>query len=98
MLVTALNLLPVAMLDGGHVARSVLGEKAIPRLVFALLSIAYLFFEGLLPMAFLVIFMLFFKHPGPLDDVSSLSTSRKLAALGLIAIFILCFVPFPSLF
>jgi len=98
MLVTTLNLLPVAMLDGGHVARSVLGEKLSLRLVFAALSIAYLVIEGLIPMAFLVVFMLFFRHPGPLDDVSSLSTSRKLVALGLVAIFILCAVPLQPIF
>jgi membrane-associated protease RseP (regulator of RpoE activity) len=98
MIVTTLNLLPVAMLDGGHVARSVLGEKLSLRLVLAALSIAYLVIEGLIPMAFLVVFMLFFRHPGPLDDVSSLSTSRKLVALGLVAIFILCAVPLQSIF
>ncbi len=98
MLVTTLNLLPVAMLDGGHVARSVLGEKLIPRLVFAVLSLVYLTVENLIPMAFLVLLMLFFKHPGPLDDVSSLSAKRKLAALGLVAVFVLCAVPLQPLF
>lgn len=98
MLVTTLNLLPVAMLDGGHVARSVLGERPSLRLVLAALSIGYLVFEGLIPMAFLVGLMLFFRHPGPLDDVSSLSTSRKFVALGLVAILILCAVPFTPIF
>jgi Zn-dependent protease len=98
MLVTTLNLLPAAMLDGGHVARSVLGEKLGLRLVLAILSIAYLTIEGFIPMAFLVLLMLFYKHPGPLDDVSNLSTSRKLLALGLVAIFILCFVPLQPIF
>jgi len=98
MLVTTLNLLPAAMLDGGHVARSVLGEKLSLRLVLAILSITYLTVEGFIPMAFLVLLMLFFRHPGPLDDVSSLSTSRKLVALGLVGIFILCAVPLQPIF
>ena len=98
MLVTTLNLLPVAMLDGGHVARSVLGERPSLRFVLAVLSIGYLLFEGLIPMAFLVGLMLFFRHPGPLDDVSSLSKSRKFVALGLVAILILCAVPFTPIF
>jgi len=93
MLVTTLNLLPVAMLDGGHVVRSVLGDRLIPRIALAVFSIGYLVAEGLLPMAFLVMFMLFFRHPGPMDDVSNLSTKRKLVALGLVGIFVLCFVP-----
>jgi membrane-associated protease RseP (regulator of RpoE activity) len=87
-IVTMLNLLPAAMLDGGHVARSIAGEKA--RLGLTALSIAYLMLEGFYPMGILVLFMAMYKHPGPLDDVSSLSTSRKLLAIVLLAIFILC--------
>jgi membrane-associated protease RseP (regulator of RpoE activity) len=97
MLVTTLNLLPVAMLDGGHVSRSVLGEKLIPRLIFAVLSLMYLTVVGLIPMALLVLLMLFFRHPGPLDDVSGLSAKRKLGALGLVAIFVLCAVPLQTI-
>jgi Zn-dependent protease len=101
MLVTTLNLLPVAMLDGGHVARSVLRENLVSKLVLAILaifSVGYLIVEGFVPMALLVFFLLLFRHPGPLDDVSSLSTNRKMVALGLVAIFILCAVPFQPIF
>jgi hypothetical protein len=42
-------------------------------------------------MAFLIIFMSMFKHPGPLDDVSSLSRKRKLLTVALVAVFILAF-------
>lgn len=93
LLVTMLNLLPAAMLDGGHVARSILGENEAVRFVLASLSILYLLFAGFWPMAILVLFIALVKHPGPLDDVSSLSTGRKLVALGLVAVFILCIVP-----
>jgi hypothetical protein len=44
-------------------------------------------------MLFLVLFLSAFKHPGPLDDVSKLSNGRKLFALFLIAIFVLCLTP-----
>ncbi|MEM3703756.1 MAG: site-2 protease family protein [Candidatus Bathyarchaeia archaeon] len=84
--VTMLNLMPAAMLDGGHVARSLFGEKA--RAVLAVLSIAFLAFVSL-PMAFFVMFMSMFRHPGPLDDVSGLSRSRKLLVVVLVVIFIL---------
>jgi membrane-associated protease RseP (regulator of RpoE activity) len=90
-IVTMLNLLPAAMLDGGHVARSVAGEKV--RLGLTGLSIAYLLLEGFYPMGILVLFMAMYKHPGPLDDVSSLSTKRKLLSIALVAIFILCIFP-----
>lgn len=91
LIVTMLNLLPAAMLDGGHVARSILGEK--PRLVLSAVSIIFLFLDGFYPMAFLVLLMSLYKHPGPLDDVSSLTTSRKLIAIGLIVIFVMCIFP-----
>jgi Zn-dependent protease len=87
-LVTMLNLLPAAMLDGGHVARSILGEKL--RFVLTALSILYLAIQGFYPMAILVLFMSMYRHPGPLDDVSALSKRRKLQAVGLIVIFVLC--------
>jgi membrane-associated protease RseP (regulator of RpoE activity) len=87
-----LNLLPATMLDGGHVARSIFGEKL--RFVLTALSILYLVVERFYPMAFLVLFISMYRHPGPLDDVSGLSTSRKLLAIAMIAIFVLCTIPF----
>jgi len=35
--------------------------------------------------------MSMFKHPGPLDDVSSLSTNRKMLTVALLVVFILSF-------
>jgi Zn-dependent protease len=89
-IVTMLNLLPAAMLDGGHVSRSIAGEKL--RLVLTALSIIFLIFEGeaFYAMAILVLLMAMYRHPGPLDDVSGLSNGRKIVAIGLVAIFILC--------
>lgn len=92
MVVTMLNLLPAAMLDGGHVARSTIkGDK--PRLILTFASVALLLLVGteFIVMAFLIAFMAMFKHPGPLDDVSSLSRNRKLLTAALVAVFILSF-------
>ncbi|MCW4046063.1 MAG: site-2 protease family protein [Candidatus Bathyarchaeota archaeon] len=92
MVVTMLNLLPAAMLDGGHVARSALvGDR--PRLVLTFASVALLLFSGteFIVMAFLIIFMSMFGHPGPLDDVSSLSRKRKLLTIVLVGCFVLAF-------
>jgi membrane-associated protease RseP (regulator of RpoE activity) len=92
MVVTMLNLLPAAMLDGGHVARSTLaGDKS--RLILTFASVALLLLVGteFVIMAFLIVFMSMFKHPGPLDDVSSLSRNRKLLTAALVAVFILSF-------
>jgi membrane-associated protease RseP (regulator of RpoE activity) len=90
MVVTMLNLVPVGMFDGGHVARSLFSERTHRILsflgIFLLILIWY-------PMAFIALFLAFYRHPGPLDDVSPPTTSRKLAAVGLIIVFILCVVP-----
>jgi Zn-dependent protease len=86
-IVNMIQLLPAGQLDGGHVARSVLGDRV--RLILSALSIGFLVYTGFYPMAFLVLFLSLFKHPGPLDDVSPLSKSRKLLIFGLIVIFVL---------
>jgi membrane-associated protease RseP (regulator of RpoE activity) len=96
MIVTMLNLLPTGMLDGGHTVRSLLGEKA--RWVLTFLSIAVLLYFGYWLMLFLVLFFSVIKHPGPLDDISKLSTGRKAFALLLVAIFVLCLTPLESIF
>jgi membrane-associated protease RseP (regulator of RpoE activity) len=96
MIVTMLNLLPAAQLDGGHVARSIFGEKT--RTVLTMLSILLLVIEDFWPMAIFVLFISMYKHPGPLDDVSTLSTSRKLLTIFLAAILILCSFPVVPLF
>jgi Zn-dependent protease len=84
--VTMLNLLPAAMLDGGHIARSLFSEKV--RGVLTMLSIIFLALVSW-PMALFVLFMSTFKHLGPLDDVSSLSRSRKILFVVLVVIFVL---------
>jgi len=91
MIVTMLNLLPAGMLDGGHVARVLLGEKT--RTVLSYIAILALLLIGAWLMAILVFFLSRYPHPGSLDDVSQLSKSRKLAAIALIVIFVLTIAP-----
>jgi len=86
MVVTMLNLLPIGQLDGGHVAYVLVGEKSRTAVSFIAL-VALLFISW--PMAFIAFLILRVRHPAPLDDVSRLSTGRKLATLALVLIFIL---------
>ncbi|OYT52671.1 peptidase M50 [Candidatus Bathyarchaeota archaeon ex4484_135] len=100
MLVTMLNLIPAGSLDGGHIARCVLkGNKHRAVGVaasLAILALSLAFYGGWYAvMAILALFMaLFYRHPGPLDDVSSLSTSRKILLAVPTAIFLMCILPF----
>ncbi len=91
MVVTMLNLLPAAMLDGGHISKSLVPDNLRYVLTFA--SVALLLFSGsqFWVFAFLVVIMSFFRHPGPLDDISSVSRERKLLTVALIVVFALSF-------
>ncbi|MCW4016420.1 MAG: site-2 protease family protein [Candidatus Bathyarchaeota archaeon] len=91
MIVTMLNLVPSGMFDGGHVARSVLGEKKHQLVSYA--GIILLALIGWWTMAILALFFSAARHPGPLDDVSELTTKRKIGAVVLVGVFILSVVP-----
>ena len=102
-LVTALNLIPAGQLDGGHALFAVFGRAVhqwsgrIAFAAMALLSIAGAYFysspSGFL-IAVILAVMMKVGHPTPLDD-TPLDAKRKLVALITLAIFVLCFVPFP---
>ncbi|MGC8614612.1 MAG: site-2 protease family protein [Thermoprotei archaeon] len=86
MLVTFLNLLPAAQLDGGHIFRSFLSQRQM--LALSSLVAMLMFLIGYWLMALLVLLMAFFPDPGALEEVSPLSKGRKssLALLFLIII------------
>ncbi|MFZ3169904.1 MAG: site-2 protease family protein [Candidatus Methanoperedens sp.] len=106
MLVTALNLIPAGQLDGGHVLRAMIGEKAkeASRIIpFILISLGFYVTYVLNRDGFIWvlwgIFLSFFAvagHPKPLDDDIPLGKGRM--ALGVITFILglLCFtlVPF----
>ncbi|MBT8173731.1 MAG: site-2 protease family protein [Nitrosopumilus sp.] len=93
-LITFLNLLPAWQLDGGHMARTLLGPKLHRYATFGSMAILVLLNYWL--MALLILFMSS-RNPGatPLDDISPLSRNRKLAYIGIIGLAILC-APLPS--
>jgi hypothetical protein len=90
MVITMLNLVPSGMFDGGHVARSIMGDRA--HQILSYLGIALLVVVWW-PMAILALFFSAAKHPGPLDDVSKLTTLRKVGAIVLVVVFVLSVVP-----
>ena len=94
--VTALNLLPVGQLDGGHVARALFGTKAryLSWATLAAMILLSLFFMGWLILAILVLF-LGARHPPPLNDISGLGKKRTVVGFLTLAILIVGFVPVP---
>lgn len=93
-LITFLNLLPAWQLDGGHMARTLLGQKIHRYATYGSMLVLVLLNYWLMAILILVMST---KNPSatPLDDISPLTRNRKLAYIGIIALAILC-APLPS--
>jgi membrane-associated protease RseP (regulator of RpoE activity) len=95
--VTALNLLPLGQLDGGHIAYALLGrqsEKVALATAVLLVVLGIVFWPGWLFWAF-VAFMLGFKHPPPMNDVTPLDPTRRLVGLGALLLLVCLMTPAP---
>src|SRR6266566_587540 len=94
--VTAINLLPAGQLDGGHVARALLGRRQfyVSWAAVLLLFGMSVFYPGWFIFGFLI-FMLGVRHPPPLNDLTRLDPARKLVGIVAVAILIVTFVPQP---
>jgi membrane-associated protease RseP (regulator of RpoE activity) len=97
MFVTALNLIPIGQLDGGHVVFAVLGRR---HRVISLGMIPILFLLGITgwPGWFLwAILPLIFgiNHPPVMDSDSPLDRNRQIIGWISLAIFVLTFTPTP---
>lgn len=94
---TALNLLPVGQLDGGHIVRSVsprLHRWISIGLPLALVPLGYFQWQGWWLWA-LILFGLQFVRMAPIYDPTPLDPDRRFVALLALAVFILCFMPYP---
>jgi membrane-associated protease RseP (regulator of RpoE activity) len=104
LLVTSLNLMPVGQLDGGHAIFSVFGEGAhrwISRAAFACMAVVsvlgWVWHHA--PSGFVYVVLLFvmlrLPHPRATHEETSLGRARLAVALATLAVFLLCFEPFP---
>lgn len=97
LLVTALNLLPLGQLDGGHVLRAAAGRRQpLFSLLVLVLALATGFW-GLTWTTFAVIAAVFIgvRHPPVEDDDLPLDFGRQLLAAICLAVFLLCFALVP---
>lgn len=95
-LVTALNLIPLGTLDGGHVIYGLFGDKsrkAFPYIV-GLLVVFGFYWSGWWLWAVLL-FWLGRVHAQPLDQITTLDPTRRLIAYTMIIVFVLVFTPVP---
>jgi membrane-associated protease RseP (regulator of RpoE activity) len=105
LLVTAINLLPVGQLDGGHVVYSLLGgrwHRFVSRAAWIgcalMVLVPYLlhldFWAGWL-LWFVLLIGLGLGHPATTDTDMPLKGSRRICAWATIALFIVTFIPVP---
>ena len=94
-IVTLLNLMPVAFLDGGHIVRLLFTERI--HKIISIIGVLVTLVLQWYPMAVLMMLILVLnkRHPGALDDVSKLTLWRKGMAVVMLIIFILCLTPAP---
>jgi membrane-associated protease RseP (regulator of RpoE activity) len=95
-LVTALNLLPIGQLDGGHVAYALLGARSRWVALAAIGGMLYLAREWPGWYAWCVLPLIFgFRHPPLLDPERPLRRRDRLVGLVAFGLLIVCFIPVP---
>ena len=101
--VTGLNLMPVGQLDGGHVSYALFGERARrffwPVILGLAAVLVYSWLQGAPALTWGLWILLLGAfgrvHARPLEDISTLDPRRRVLAVFTLALFFLCFVPFP---
>jgi membrane-associated protease RseP (regulator of RpoE activity) len=100
LLATALNLFPIAQLDGGHISYAVFGRRST-RITFGALGVAVLLTTVSLSWLFwtvMIVGMLLLagpRHPPVLDEHVPLDRARTWLAVFAAIMFVLCFTPAP---
>ena len=101
LLVTALNLIPLGQLDGGHIAYVLFGRRAKALFWPVIFGLVALTLITSTPTWAVWIILLFFagrRYAEPLDDVTELDGRRRAIAIFTLALFFLVFVPIPLRF
>jgi membrane-associated protease RseP (regulator of RpoE activity) len=100
LLATALNLFPIAQLDGGHIAYAAFGRRStLITLAMAAIAVLLTFWSRswIVWTIMLIVMIVMFgpRHPRTVDEHIPLDRRRRLVALGALLMFILCFTPAP---
>ena len=99
LLVTALNLMPIGQLDGGHVTYALLRDRArlISR-IGAWVCVALVYFGPNWILWAVLVRVLGRRHPSTLDDDAPVGRARAWVGLVALVIFVVTFVPNPIVF
>jgi membrane-associated protease RseP (regulator of RpoE activity) len=94
---TALNLLPVGQLDGGHVSYALFGtihKRISQAFLFTLIPLGLFYWQGWLLWTTVLLFI-GLRHPMTLDDSAPLKPRHTALGWIALAMFVLCFTPIP---
>jgi len=94
---TALNLLPVGQLDGGHVCYALFSgmhKRISQAFLFTLIPLGLLYWQGWLLWTTVLLFI-GLRHPMTLDDSVPLGTRHTVLGWIGLTMFVLCFTPMP---
>lgn len=94
--VTALNLLPIGQLDGGHILYAIFHRRSrtVSRIVYwILLGICLFFYLGWFLM--IILLALIRSHPPTLDDTVPLDSKRQFLGWIVLFLFLISFTPVP---
>jgi membrane-associated protease RseP (regulator of RpoE activity) len=100
LLATALNLFPIAQLDGGHVSYAVLGRRSLwvtismVAVAIGLTMVSWSWIAWTV-MLLLMLIVVGPRHPPTLDDNVPLGSGRLWLAVVALLILIVCFTPAP---
>lgn len=99
LLVTALNLIPVGQLDGGHLVRALLGPRTARTVgvtsLLALVLLGLFVWSGLLMWALIIYLIAGRQDVPPLNDVSRVGRGRVVVGAAAFAVLLLILVPVP---
>ena len=99
LLVTALNLLPIGQLDGGHIAHALFGSRKGHTIsIVALVSLFFLalfVWPGLMMWAFIVYFIAGTRDAPPANDVTPVDRPRQALGYFAFALLALILIPVP---
>jgi membrane-associated protease RseP (regulator of RpoE activity) len=100
LLATALNLFPIAQLDGGHISYAVLGRRSLWLTLSMVVAAIALTFISSSWIAWTVMLVLMLglvgpRHPPTLDDDTPIGSARLWLALVAVVMLIVCFTPAP---
>jgi membrane-associated protease RseP (regulator of RpoE activity) len=98
LLITALNLLPIGQLDGGHITRAMFGSRVGQTIssiaMWSLFLLALFVWPGLMMWA-IIVFLIAGRGAPPLNDLTPLDPGRQIVGYLTLFILVLILAPVP---